>query len=55
MFGFTSAEMSASLQNMLDGEALVLYSANMPVGAHYDEKIKMLQDEYSSKEQRIGY
>jgi hypothetical protein len=37
---------------MLDGDALVFCFANIPIGASYEQKIKMLQDEYTSGEQR---
>jgi hypothetical protein len=37
---------------MLDGDALVFYTANIPIDAPYEQKIKMLQDEYTSEEQR---
>jgi hypothetical protein len=52
MSGLSAREMSASLPNMLDGDALVFYSANIPIDAPYEQKIKMLQDEYTSEEQR---
>jgi hypothetical protein len=52
MYGLNEVEMSASLPLILDGDALTFYAARIPKSSTYGEKVKLLQEEFTSEERR---
>jgi hypothetical protein len=52
MYGLSEIEMALSIPIMLDGDALAFYATSMPKQATYMEKTRLLQEQYTSEEQR---